>query len=119
MSDKEINTQTSNEELDKSRISKFYKRSIEERLRVLNEKKIINTEDYVALAEEYQKLSRDEADKMIENVIGVFGLPMGLGLNFIINNKSYTVPMVVEEPSIVAAVSSAAKVVRQSGRIYG
>lgn len=115
MSDKEINTQTSNEELDKSRISKFYKRSIEERLRVLNEKKIINTEDYVALAEEYQKLSRDEADKMIENVIGVFGLPMGLGLNFIINNKSYTVPMVVEEPSIVAAVSSAAKVVRQSG----
>ena len=115
MSEKEIKSHTSEEELNKSRISKFYKRSIEERLRVLNEKKIINTEDYVALAEEYQLLDRDEADKMIENVIGVFGLPMGLGLNFIINNKSYTVPMVVEEPSIVAAVSSAAKVVRQAG----
>lgn len=106
---------TSEEELNKSRISKFYKRSIEERLRVLNEKKILNTEDYVALADEHQILDREEADKMIENVIGVFGLPMGLGLNFIINNKSYTVPMVVEEPSIIAAVSSAAKVVRGAG----
>lgn len=115
MSDNKLSRQTSDEELEKSRISKFYKRSIEERLTVLNEKKILTTEDYVALAEELQVLDRDEADKMIENVIGVFGLPMGLGLNFIINNKSYTVPMVVEEPSIVAAVSSAAKVVRQSG----
>lgn len=103
------------EELEKSRISRFYKRSIDERLRVLHEKRILSVEDYVALGEAAQVLDRDEADKMIENVIGVFGLPMGLGLNFIINNKSYTVPMVVEEPSIVAAVSSAAKVVRGAG----
>ncbi len=115
MSEKVKAPKTTEEELDKSRISQFYKRSIEERLRVLNEKKILSTEDYLALADENQVLSRDEADKMIENVIGIFGLPMGLGLNFIINNKSYTVPMVVEEPSIVAAVSSAAKVVRGAG----
>ncbi len=100
---------------DKSRIQKFYKRTIEERLLVLNEKKILNTEDYVSLLEEHHLLNREEADKMVENVIAVFGLPMGLGLNFLINKKSYVVPMVVEEPSVIAAVSSAAKVVRQAG----
>lgn len=101
--------------LDKSRIPKFYKQSVENRLQVLNEKGIINTEDYLTLADQHQILSDGDADKMIENVIGVFGLPMGLGLNFVINNKPYVVPMVVEEPSILAAVSSAAKVVRNTG----
>jgi hydroxymethylglutaryl-CoA reductase len=48
-------------------------------------------------------------------VVGVFTLPMGLGLNFLINDKAYVVPMVVEEPSIIAAVSLAAKLVRESG----
>ena len=47
---------------------------------------------------------------MIENVIGVMGMPIGLGLNFLINDKEYVIPMVVEEPSIVAALSSAAKI---------
>ncbi|HKK25400.1 MAG TPA: hydroxymethylglutaryl-CoA reductase, degradative, partial [Gracilimonas sp.] len=67
------------------------------------------------LREQMHLLSQEGADKMIENVIGVFGLPMGLGLNFLINEKPYIVPMVVEEPSILAAVSSAAKVVRNAG----
>ncbi|HMB98555.1 MAG TPA: hydroxymethylglutaryl-CoA reductase, degradative [Balneolaceae bacterium] len=101
--------------LDQSRIPKFYKQSVENRLRVLNEKGIINAEDYLTLLDQHQILSDGDADKMIENVIGVFGLPMGLGLNFVINNKPYVVPMVVEEPSILAAVSSAAKVVRNTG----
>ncbi len=100
---------------DKSRIPKFYKYSVENRLDVLREKEILNQEDYVALREQMHVLTQDDADKMIENVIGVFGLPMGLGLNFLINNKPYVVPMVVEEPSILAAVSSAAKVVRNAG----
>ena len=56
-----------------------------------------------------------DADKMIENVIGIFGLPIGLGLNLMVNKKEYVVPMVVEEPSIVAAVSSSAKLVREVG----
>lgn len=101
--------------LDKSRIPKFYKQSVENRLRVLNEKGIISAEDYLTLLDQHQILSDGDADKMIENVIGVFGLPMGLGLNFVINNKPFVVPMVVEEPSILAAVSSAAKVVRNTG----
>jgi hydroxymethylglutaryl-CoA reductase len=57
----------------------------------------------------------EEADKMIENVIGVFGLPIGLGLNMLVNQREYIIPMVVEEPSIVAAVSSSARLVRKSG----
>ncbi len=60
-------------------------------------------------------LGAEEADRLIENVIGVFSLPMGLGLNFLINERDYIVPMVVEEPSILAAVSSAAKLIRRTG----
>ena len=52
---------------------------------------------------------------MIENVVGVFGLPLAIAPNFLVNSKDYIVPMVVEEPSIVAGVSGAAKLVRQSG----
>jgi hydroxymethylglutaryl-CoA reductase len=63
-------------------------------------------------------LSPEEADKMIENVIGVFSLPIGLGLNMMVNKKEYVVPMVVEEPSIVAAVSYSAKLVREAGGFF-
>ena len=52
---------------------------------------------------------------MIENVIGVMGMPIGLGLNFLIDNKEYVIPMAVEEPSIVAALSAAAKISRSGG----
>ena len=98
-----------------SRIANFYKLSIQERLRILHERHIISDADYHLLKNGNHLLRSEESNRMIENVIGVFGLPMGLGLNFLINGKDYIVPMVVEEPSIVAAVSSAAKVVRQAG----
>jgi hydroxymethylglutaryl-CoA reductase len=101
--------------LNKSRIPKFYQYNFAERLRILFEKKVINNEDYYEMLNFNNILSIDEADKMIENVIGVFGLPIGLGLNMLVNNHEYIVPMVVEEPSIVAAVSSSAKLVRESG----
>jgi hydroxymethylglutaryl-CoA reductase len=52
---------------------------------------------------------------MIENVVGVMGLPLGLGMNLVVNGKQYIVPMVVEEPSVVAALGSACKLIRQSG----
>jgi hydroxymethylglutaryl-CoA reductase len=60
-------------------------------------------------------LSLAKADKMVENVIGVFGLPFGLGMNFQVNGRDYVVPMVIEEPSVVASASFAAKTVRASG----
>ncbi|MEM9861158.1 MAG: hydroxymethylglutaryl-CoA reductase, degradative, partial [Myxococcota bacterium] len=61
------------------------------------------------------RLGVDRADKMVENCVGVFGLPIGLGLNFTINGRDYAVPMVVEEPSVVAAVSNMARTVRKAG----
>ncbi len=98
-----------------SRISGFYKHSIQERLRLLNQLGFLSKEDFKALLDRSAVLKAEDADKIIENVIGTFALPMGLGLNFLINEKDYIIPMVVEEPSIIAAVSSAAKIVRESG----
>jgi hydroxymethylglutaryl-CoA reductase len=60
-------------------------------------------------------LNLEQADHMIENAIGVFGLPLGIAVNFIVNGKDYLIPMAIEEPSVVAGASFMAKLVRQSG----
>ncbi len=101
--------------MDRSRIPQFYKMSVPERVRTVRDRGLLDAEDYQTLQSGRHTLSVQLADKMIENVIGVMGLPVGLGLNFLINDKDYVVPLVVEEPSIVAALSSAAKLARQSG----
>lgn len=101
--------------MEKSRIPQFYKMSVPERVRTVRDRGLIGAEDYQSLQSGRHTLSVQLADKMIENVIGVMGLPVGLGLNFLINGKEYVVPLVVEEPSIVAALSSAAKLARVSG----
>src|SRR5699024_9448000 len=62
-----------------------------------------------------EALNLETADKMIENVIGTFQLPLGLGLNFLINDKEYKIPMAVEEPSIIASASYIARIVRDAG----
>ncbi|HET6587136.1 MAG TPA: hydroxymethylglutaryl-CoA reductase, degradative [Oleiagrimonas sp.] len=98
-----------------SRLPGFYKLSVAERVRLLHARGLLSREDFRALASGRHQLSVEKADKMIENVIGVLGMPVGLGLNFLINDKEYVVPLAVEEPSIVAALSSAAKMVRKSG----
>jgi hydroxymethylglutaryl-CoA reductase len=104
--------------LKKSRIPKFYQKSIPERLQILLENKFISEEDYFNLLNGKMVLTAEEANQMIENVIGVFGMPLGLGLNLVVNKKEYIVPMVVEEPSIIAAASSAAKIVGDSGGFF-
>jgi hydroxymethylglutaryl-CoA reductase len=60
-------------------------------------------------------LSPETADYMIENCIGVLPLPLGLGIGFKINGKSYAVPMAVEEPSVIAACSAIAKIISEKG----
>jgi hydroxymethylglutaryl-CoA reductase len=100
---------------DKSRIPEFYKLSVNERVETVRQRGLLNEDDFQALSSGAHTLTVQNADKMIENVIGVMGLPVGLGLNFLINNKDYVVPLVVEEPSIVAALSSAAKLARVGG----
>ncbi len=98
-----------------SRIPHFYKMSIDERIRVVHERGMLSDKDLENLVSGEATLGLTAADKMIENVIGVLGLPIGLGLNFLINSREYVVPLVVEEPSIVAALSAAAKLARSSG----
>ena len=71
--------------------------------------------DHRELATGEHVLTPAAADRMIENVIGVFGLPLAASVNFLVNGKDYVVPMAVEEPSIVAALSAAAKLVRDAG----
>jgi len=101
--------------MDKSRIPNFYKMPISERLDAVYERGLISKKDYKLLKNQQQQLDINSADKMIENVIGVMGMPIGLGLNFLINDKEYVIPMAVEEPSIVAALSAAAKISRPGG----
>lgn len=100
---------------DRSRFPQFYRRTVQERLDLLRERGFVSEEDWQSLASGAHTLNREGADHMVENVIGVFGLPLGLGLNFLINGRDHVVPLVVEEPSIVAALSSAARLARAAG----
>ncbi len=67
------------------------------------------------MEEKEQVISYDEADNMIENALGTFSLPLGIATNFRINDKDYLIPMVIEEPSVIAAASKAAKIARIHG----
>lgn len=100
---------------DRFRIPEFYKLSVEERVRAVHERGVLNLNDFRALATGRHTLDLTSADKMIENVVGVMGLPLGLGMNLVVNGFSYIVPMVVEEPSVIAALGSACKLVRSAG----
>lgn len=97
-----------------SRIPGFYKMSVSERNELITEMFELSEDEKRALGTD-NSLQMDTADKMVENVIGTHALPLGLGLNFLINDKDYVVPMVVEEPSVIAAASHIAKIVRESG----
>ena len=89
--------------------------TIDERVRAVRERGLLTDSDFESLVSGEATLGLSAADKMIENVIGVLGMPIGLGLNFLINSREYVIPLVVEEPSIVAALSAAAKMARASG----
>jgi len=100
-----------------SRIPGFYNMSVEERRSLLENMLDVSSEEWDELYKN-APLSVETADNMIENVIGTFQLPLGLGLNFLINGKEYVVPMAVEEASIVASASHIAKMVRAAGGFH-
>ena len=100
-----------------SRIPGFYKLTVEERLRIVAEFAGLSEEE-VELLRRYAALDRDTANRMIENVIGTFQLPLGIAVNFLINGRDYMVPMVIEEPSVVAAASNAARMTREGGGVF-
>jgi hydroxymethylglutaryl-CoA reductase len=93
----------------------FHKLSVQERVRTVRDRGLLSSQDYKALVNGETILDLSNADAMIENVIGVMGVPVGLGVNFLINGKDHVVPLAVEEPSIVAALSFAAKTARAAG----
>ena len=97
-----------------SRIPGFYRLDIDHRHRELARRFDLSDEDLAVLRGSGTN-GVAIADKMVENCVGVLGLPVGLGLNFQVNGKDYTVPMAVEEPSVVAAASNTARMIRASG----
>jgi hydroxymethylglutaryl-CoA reductase len=96
---------------------KFYNMSVPERHDWLKETQNLDDDTISALSGN-NGLKIEQADHMIENVIGVFGLPLGIAHNFIVNGSEVLIPMVVEEPSIVASASFMAKLARSSGGFF-
>ena len=96
-----------------SRIPGFYKLPPDKRRDAIEAHADLQTDEVAAL--DGRALSVENADLMVENVIGTFALPLGVGLNFLIDGRDTVVPMAVEEPSVVAAVSNMAKLVRAAG----
>jgi hydroxymethylglutaryl-CoA reductase len=105
-------------EMFTSRLSGFHKLPLSERLGAVSRMARLSGEELATLKGE-GVLSSETANQMIENAVGVFGIPLGLGLNLQVNGRDYLVPMAVEEPSVIAAVSFAAKIAREGGGFVG
>ena len=97
----------------KSRIPGFYNLPLGERLNKLAEVAGLDADDLSAF--QFTGLTANQADHMIENAVGIFSLPLGIGLNFQINGRDVLVPMAIEEPSVVAGASFMAKLARSGG----
>jgi hydroxymethylglutaryl-CoA reductase len=97
-----------------SELSGFYKLSMEERLDALRRLAGLTDEEAKVLADT-GGLPSEIANRMIENVVGGMTLPLGMATHFLVNGKDYVVPMALEEPSVVAAASNAAKIARVKG----
>lgn len=91
---------------------RFYTSDPEKRLELVVERGYASKDTVDQLEE---GLTLDRADQMIENAFGVYGIPYGLAFHFLINDKEYVVPMVTEEPSVIAAASGAAKTIKKAG----
>ena len=97
-----------------SRIRGFYNLPLDERLTELADAAGLSAADLEAFTLT-GGLAPNQADHMVENAVGTFGLPLGIGLNFIVNGREVLVPMAIEEPSVVAGASFMAKLARAAG----
>lgn len=97
-----------------SNISGFYKMSLEERREILR-KSVNLSEEEMSLLGNMGGLGESIADRMIENVVSVMEIPIGIAVNFLVNDRDYLIPMAIEEPSVVAAASNAARMARVKG----
>ena len=98
-----------------SSIPKFFEKSHEEKLNIISNFSDLTDDEMNHLKNATGGIDFEHANKMIENAIGTFSLPLGIATNFKINNKDYLVPMVIEEPSVIAAASKAAKIAKIHG----
>jgi hydroxymethylglutaryl-CoA reductase len=100
-----------------SQISGFYKLSPKERVQIVKEFAGL-TDEEVKVLQSTGSLKLELADRMIENVVGAMPIPLGIAVNFLINGRDYLLPMAIEEPSVVAAASNAAKMARVKGGFF-
>ena len=100
-----------------SEISGFYKKSAEERWKVVREFGNL-TEEEVRTIGNTGALTFDQVNRMIENVVGTISIPLGVAVNFRVNGRDYLVPMAIEEPSVIAAASNSAKMAREKGGFH-
>jgi len=97
-----------------SQLEGFYKLSSEERLKIVKEFANLSDEE-MKIIKSTGSLKLDQANRMIENVIGTIEIPLGIAVNFLINGRDYLIPMAIEEPSVIAAASNAARMARVKG----
>jgi hydroxymethylglutaryl-CoA reductase len=99
--------------LKTSRISGFYKLPASDRLKMVAENTELSEEEVEAIGR--SGLSLDQADKMVENVVGLFQIPLGIATNFLIDGREVLIPMATEEPSVIAAASNGARMALAGG----
>ncbi|MFW6038291.1 MAG: hydroxymethylglutaryl-CoA reductase, degradative [Candidatus Saliniplasma sp.] len=99
--------------VENSRLSGFHKKEFHERVEEVAELVGLSEKEVSSLVED--GLTLESANRMIENVVGTFELPVGIATNFLVNGRDHLVPMVIEESSVVAAASKAAKLARETG----
>jgi len=100
-----------------SQLPGFYKLSPKARVQLVKDFADL-TDEEVSLLQSTGSLDLDLANRMIENVVGAFPVPLAVAVNFLINKRDYLIPMAIEEPSVVAAASYAAKMVREGGGFF-
>ena len=98
-----------------SSIPKFFEKTLKERLSIVADFSGLSQDELKIIEDATGGISFDQADGMIENAVGTFALPLGIATNFRVNDKDYLFPMVIEEPSVIAAASKAAKIARIQG----
>ena len=98
-----------------SSIPKFFEKTLKERLGIVADFSGLSQDELKSIEDATGGISFDQADGMIENAVGTFALPLGIATNFRVNDKDYLFPMVIEEPSVIAAASKAAKIARIQG----
>jgi len=98
--------------LSDSSIPKFFEKNRKEKLEIVKNFSGLTESEIESIENSGGGISFEKANTMIENAIGIFSLPLGIATNFRINNKDYLVPMVIEEPSVIAAASKAAKIAK-------